>query len=185
MPRRAGCRWPARRRTRAWPADAGEEDLRGFAGHHAERRQIADRVASDEGAERLADGKAPVRRHAQPPGARANEETRAGEAQDGQETPADLTDAVEDLGDARAADGVAEQHQAAQRRQNGHDVAAVHHVMRQLGRRASICLNVSSMRRSLSSFVTLRSSSFEAMAIEMSTASLRICCSARAVSISI
>ena len=66
---------------------------------------------------------APVRRHAQPPGARANEKARAGEAEDGQETPADLADAVEDLGHARAADGVAEQHQATHRRQNGHDVA--------------------------------------------------------------
>src|SRR5262247_382477 len=104
-----------------------EEHLHRLAGHHSERRQIANGIASDEGAECLSDGKAPVRRptfatatagrHAQTPSARADEKARAGESKNGNESPADLTDAVEDFGDARAAHGVAEQHQTAQRRQ--------------------------------------------------------------------
>ena len=101
----------------------GEKDFGGFAGHHAERRQIPDGVSGDERGERLTNREAPVRRHTQPPCARANQKARASESENGQETPADLADAVEDFVDAGATDGVAEQHQATHRRQNSHDVA--------------------------------------------------------------
>ena len=121
-----------------------------------------------------------MRRHAQPPGARAKQKAHAGESEDRQETPADLADAVDDLGRRRRGgrrSRTAPGHPAPpERSARGHAAVVMCIAGRQLGRRASICLKVSSIRRSLSSFDTLRWSSFEAIAIEMSTASLRICC---------
>ena len=61
--------------------------------------------------------------HAEPPARGAQEEAGAGEREDRQQPPADAADAVDDLADAGAADGVGEEHQATERRQHGQNVA--------------------------------------------------------------
>jgi hypothetical protein len=108
-------------------ASAATEDLGWFAGHHPQRRDVADGVAGEECREGLTDREPPMRRHAQAPRAGANQKARAGEPENGHEPPADLADTVEDFADAGTADGVAKEDQATHRRQNGQDVAL--HVM--------------------------------------------------------
>jgi hypothetical protein len=111
----------------------GEKDFGGFAGHHTEWRQVADGVPRDKRSERLADRKTTVRRptfaraaagrHAQTPRARSQKKPRASKSENGNEPPANLADAADDLADACAADGVAKQHEATHRRQKRQHMA--------------------------------------------------------------
>jgi hypothetical protein len=85
--------------------------------------RVPDGVSSDECGERLTEREAPARRHTQPPCARSQKKPRASKSENGNEPPANLADAADDLADACAADGVAKQHEATHRRQKRQHMA--------------------------------------------------------------
>ncbi len=157
----------------------GEKDLGRLARQQAERCDAADGIAGEKCAEGARIGEPCAGRHAQPPARRADHEAEAGERQDGGQAPADALDAVEDVADAGALEDIREERRAAEGAGDGQETpAGGAHTCR----RDSTCFRVSSMRPSLSSLETCRCRIFEAIATDRSTASWRICCTARAVS---
>ena len=86
-----------------------------LAGEQAERRQVAERVAGEEGGEGVADPQPGVGRGAQRPGPGPDEQAEPGQQDDDQEAPADALHAGDDLVQPGLPQSQGEQRRAEQR----------------------------------------------------------------------
>ena len=99
-------------------AVAQHEGLGGLAGQQAQRREVAHRVAGDDGLKGIAQPQVVAALHAAHPGCRPHEEARAAERHHGEKRPAQPGDAVGDRAGAGAAHEVDQQDQADNGRQH-------------------------------------------------------------------
>jgi hypothetical protein len=102
----------------------GEEDFGGFARQQSERRDVADRVASQKRRQCARQRKRDRRRKAQPPAFPTDEKSETGETEDQDEAPAHAPDALDDVGNPRAADRVREERRSCERGGEGEEMLA-------------------------------------------------------------
>src|SRR5262245_110435 len=105
---------------------SGEQDLRRFARQQSQRRDVADSIAGQERCERARQRECDRRRQAEAPAFRTDEKSETGEREDQNKTPPDAPDAVDDLRDARTADGIREERRSCERGCEGEEMLAPH-----------------------------------------------------------
>ena len=101
-----------------------QKHLGWFAGQQSERCDVADRIAGEKRGERLSSRQPLAARRTQAPRFGANDETESGQDQDGNQSPTDSADTLDNFGDAGAASRPGKKEQAAQRRREREYVLA-------------------------------------------------------------
>ena len=94
---------------------SGQQDFRRFARQQSKRGNVADRIAGEKCRKRARQRERNRRGQAEPPAFRPDEKSETGETENQDKAPADAPDAVDDVGDARAADGVREERRSRER----------------------------------------------------------------------